>query len=51
MLRVAVASASEYVVELEGVKDTPGVRWVGGVAGTDVRHVVNIHLSDIGWGD
>ena len=51
MLWVAAAEASKYVVELEGVKDTPGVRWVGGVAGTYVRHVVKIHLGDIGWGD
>ena len=51
MLWVAEASASEYVVEIEGFKGMPGVRWGGGIVWTDIRHVVHMHLGNIGWGD
>ena len=51
VLWVAEAVASEYAVELEGFKGMPGVRWGGGVSGTDVRHVVQMHIGNIRWGD
>ena len=51
MLRFAEAVASENAVELEGVKGTPGVRWGGGAAWTDVGHVVQMHLGNVEWGD
>ena len=49
VIRVAEVATSEYALELEGVKVMPGVQWGGGVAWTDVRNVVHMHLGNIGW--
>ena len=40
VLRVAEPAKYEYSMELEGVEGLPGVQWGGGVAWTDVRHIV-----------
>ena len=51
MLWVAELATSNYKMDLEGVKGTPGAQWGGNFAWTEVRNVVQIHLSNIGWGD
>ena len=51
VLWVAESATAEYSVELEGVEGSHGVRWGGGVAWTDVRHIMQVHLGDVGWGD
>ena len=48
MLWFAESATYKYTVDVEGVKGPPGVQWVGGVAWTDVWHVVKMHLGDIG---
>ena len=51
MPQVAEVATYEYMVKLEGVEGTSGVGWGGGVVWMDVRHVVQVHLGAIGWGD
>ena len=51
VLGVAELATSNYKMDLEGVKGTPGAQWGGNFAWTEVRNVVQIHLSNIGWGD
>ena len=51
MLGVAELATSKYYVDIDGVEVSSGVRWVGGVAWTYVRHIVQVHLGDVRWGD
>ena len=48
---VAELATAEYSVDLEVFKGFPVVLWEGSVACTDVWHIVQVHLSNVGWGD
>ena len=51
VLWIAESATPKDLVDLEGVKGSPGVRWGVGVPCTELWHVVQVHIGNVGWGD